>query len=1492
MHGGQRGRLVAAYGRSTILIGLVAVSLAAGALSAPLAAQAGAPTDRSPLVAAPLAPPGPIDPQDRYPVPAPQDENGWRDPPETSVTLPPGVSPEQQLTEATPLPHEGGPTFDVFGVGPEAASHVAEVFPQDVNQQDANGEWHDVRSQLSPDPGYGWKGTVRGVTVHFPTQLTSATPVRVDFPGPHSLTAVPEGVDATASSGGISHGAVTYSYALPATDFVYGLALGGYEEKVVLKSPAADGSLTYDIQTSGLTLQALPSGDLSVITGGQPIAIIAAPVATDSSAGAASSIGVFALDDLGSGNYRLHVTFDQGFLARATYPVTIDPETRNVSSDTSDTYVDSQSPGTDFSSSGLLWTSDDGANNKRYTYVRFDASGLHRADRLVYTADMNLYVWDNPGTGMPIDASRVTSAWPNPVTWNSQPSVGAVMDTQTFPGGTGWWSWDLKSMYQHVLDSNTPNPWTDYGVRVSTNPTVSYSFRSANSAGGPILVLTYNDLPAAPSLAKPSDGFTSTHDSPTLKLASIPADPNGDDVFVSFQISDNGTDWTGNHLVYESPWSDERSYVVPSGILVDGQTYYWRARSWDVCRNWPWYQIAMCSLTDGLGKVYSQPASAVRSFTISMQHFGEDARWAMWSHDLGNGMSGKVNESNGNLYLNVPLDTLSTAIGDLSIGLSYNSLLGADQITKGYDYGLSPGWDLAIGPGSSARDLPVELVKLPRGNPDFPDAGVEIRFGGGRVMYFPHRDHQVFAASGSGAGVVRHNVDGATPADRSFFYRAADGSTYTFSNSGKLTEASPVAAQPSSGANDYKYTYTSGALTQVTDPLNRAVTLSWSSGKLQSISTWAGQSWQIGYNQTTGRLNSISIQVTNSSTGGTQTEALRSSYFTGTSLPGGLLKEIDNGVTQATGRTGWLVSYATNADDAKATQRVYQITAPPGGASSTPTPWTFQYQGPYSNQTVTTACITDPLATPAPSFCTGSHQTKVDFNTASLPIRIGGPADQTGYWPVTTEVWDSNNNMICNRTPAANAVAEIVNPNPCKNDQFSSVFTYQVDPPYQMLTATYPANANGGRRTQTYQYDSDTAGQTYNGLWVEKYGNKDFAGVPADEAVWSNLDASWGSGAPPGVPGGGDNWSMRWSGYLNLSNWTDPQKVSFRLTTHDEGASLTIGSVNLFDCVGTIQQVGTYNCGTGQDAKKTLWPGLRPITIEYSDLSGDASFKLEWDQGNGSWQVIPASRLQTNLGLLTRVTTSSGGNIARTSYSFPDDDSKARRLPDSVTTVDLLPSPNVSRETDYKYNQYGQVWRVTTAAGTSLAAMTTNTYTNNATTSCLTQTQDPTGAITTFACDAAGDVTQMSQQVQAVANQPAQTRTTSTEYDSLGRITKVTNPAGGYTITTYDQAGRPIQLDQYLGTGAGHDAHAYTNDSYDDAGHLLTEQLPLVKDPASGLMVRPTITHVYDWLDDETSTTDARGKTWLSTYDSLRRVIERQSPTGLVTDTENRRSES
>jgi RHS repeat-associated protein len=1418
--------------------------------------------------------PPPIPPGDRLPVPAYPEENVIHDPEAVlPVDLPNNAAPEEMVADLTPFPALGGPNFDVYGAGPKARPHVATVFPGVVNFEDADGGWRDLPTEFDADASGGWTANAFGVDLHFSAKLSGATPVELTFPE-GKLLIRPSGASGAGTSDGPT---VTYPDVLPATDVVYGLNGGGYVEEVVLKDASAAG-ISYDLNAPGLDLELETATTVVVSDAGKAVATLTVPVAFDAAQPAATTVPSLALDDIGEGNWRLDVTVDPDFLAKAVYPVTIDPTiTTTIYDDMSgvhdDTYVDLSAPTSSFADATRLKISGSTSATKN-SFMYFNTTALERAGIVVYndTEVVNRFASGGSGSGT-IQVRQVTSAWESPMTWNNQSTVSTdVVDSHFSTNWLGWWFWDVAPLYQKYLDTRPQYNQPNHGIRLSTPDTgLSADVYSAEGSGlyRPRLTLVYNNLPGPPILDLPAEGFVSENDSPTLKVkggADWPTDPDGESVLVQIQISDDPNLFTGSHLKWSSGFSDERAFVVPTGILVDGNTYYWRAQSWDVC-----VEPALMCATNNV----DLNVSATRSLQISLKHFGDDPRYAMWSHDAGNGMTIKVNEANGNLFLDVPFDSLATAIGDLDVGLTYNS-------QQNVDYGLSGGWSLDMGPGSSKRDLPVELVQLAT----FPDAGIKIRLRGQRALYFPHRERKVFASVGPGSGVVKQNADG------TFLWTAADGGQYEFNGNGKLLRADPVAASAAHGDYGFDYAYNGqGELQSVTDPLGRAVTIDWVANRPDTLTTWTGETWTFTY--AGGRLASVAVDVTNPSTAQAQQEKVAFEYN-----GAGNVSEVDNGVTKANDRTGWLVNYV---EDPTGLRRVSTVTAPPGLASTTPTPWTFEYYGPYIGTTATYACITDPLGTPGGASCNAVHQTKVDFNTSGLPIGITGPADQTGYLPVTTLIWDSNNNLVCRRTPAANAAALIqwnpAQPTACQDDSRSTKYNYRNQEPFQLLSERFPApnsSGSGNRRLITYDYDRDTAGANFNGLWAELYENKDLRGVPKDSVLWGDMDESWGTGAPPGLTST-DNFSLRWSGLLDVSDFptgSNPgRKVAFRLTTADEGAGLVVGNSMLLDCLGTTQPPGTYNCGTNQDVKKRLLPGLRPITIEYSDLSGNASFKLEWDQGTGTWQVLPAWRLQMNLGLLTKQTLSyvSGGSttdVLETKYTFDTDWAKARRLPSEVGAKDLASTEN--RRTTFTYNQYGQVLTTTTAAGTSEAATTTNVWTNNATTSCLTQVTDPTDAVTNFTCNGAGDVTQVSQVIRAVASQPAQTRITDTQYDDLGRVTKIAAPSGGYTQTSYDQAGRPISVTRNLGTGAGHDPTATWTNAYDDAGHLLTETLPRVLDPATGQLAQPVITHTWDWLDDETQRVDVRGKTWTYVYDALRRLARTTSPSGLITETEYR----
>ena len=1306
-----------------------------------------------------------------------------------------------------------------------------------------------------------------------------------------ALGGLPEEIPAV-----VTDTSVTYPGAVDGNDLVYTITPSGVLEQVVVKKAPAESTFRFSISTKGLSLTPNAYGGLEVVgEKGDPLGTISSSVAYDSSADAASDTAKYDLSVRADGSYDLGLAFDPGYFKTATYPVVIDPVLNQQVSPHRDGYVQQSTPTTNYESNVNLKV-----GSGLRSFLRFDMTNFSQSGRIVYDASLFLYPTATGGVTGGIAARRVTQTLPafGTLNWNNQPNVGSndLDVVSSANGGNGWWMWQLKELYQHIIDpSDLWNPhWDNNGVRLSASNAKTFYATEATGTADPVLYLSYNDLPNAFNLDTPPTNYVSETESPTLRANSLPSDPNNDDTLISFQISDDGVTWTGSHLIFQSPYDDKKSFTVPGGILIDGQDYWWRAVARDVCAQ----PDGLCSLTDGAGTVHTPTPSGVRKLTVSLKHHGDDPRYAMWSHDVGSGMTLKVNEANGNLFLDVPLDSYATPIGPLDVGLTYNHQASSD-------YGLGPGWDVAIGPRSGHGALPNRLYKLDTAS----SADVKIVFRGGRTIYFPHVDGNLYGATSATSGWVRKG-------SANWTYVDGDGGRYTFGLSAeqpegaRLKSAKPASASDAASGKSIDYLYNgSNQLTSVTDPLGRKITLQWAAGKLDTITASGGTEptsfspdppfdtvWSMAYDGS-GRLNAVDVLVMDQYSGNGDFQTVSFSYTT--SAPVGKVNQIKDGRINAAGATGWQIGYAI---DPTGLGRVQTITAPPGGASSSPTPWQFLYHQPFKGTTAAGACVTDPRGTGTlPTDCDAEtdtdpyNQTQVEFSWAGLPIEIVTPMDENGQRHVSTYVFDDHLNLLCERDPVANVwggkhCTSQTDSNGTYTDLdpdgYSTRYTYFAQAPYRLKTIKHPSPTTAAPRLQeAYSYDS-----TFTGLWAEVYEVSNLADLPNDEYVWTDFDQDWGTGNPPGA-NGGDSFSVRLTGYIDVADWSGPRTAKFRIWSSD-GVSLSVAGSTILDCFGQTQSAANYNCGTNQDVKKTIWPpgsDLVPIEIEYSELTGSASLDVRWDGGDGGAFAVPAAtRFQPNLGLVTTKTYQSVGattsDVWEETWSFPTDDLKARRLYQDHHRRALPTGPDyVDRAT---YNSYGQPLTITEHYGTTEAATTTNVWRNGTPpwdpdwkVSCLERTTDPTGAVTDLQCNPAGDEIARTVSVSAVANQPAQTRNTFTYYDTLGRPTAVQGPSGETALSAYDLAGRVVQSKQEITAGV----FAITDLAYDHAGHLLTETLP---DPdRTGPLPRPVIAHTWDWADLERSRTDARGKVWNFDYDPLSRPTTSTSPLNAVTTT-------
>lgn len=1405
-HMGKRGIRRKANSAVTLTsVALLLATTATGFTSANAAEDSGSLVE-VPQLADPSAPPAPLSLRQRLPEKAKSGATLGLASVDTGTPSIAGASVDNITSDLMQADALSGSNYDVYTDPTTGGSHVAVVYTGDLNER-AAGSWRASDGPLATtSTGYTARRS-GNAKITFPLSLSSDSPVTFAV-GTGSMTMVPVGVRPT--TGIKNEDSVTYPDALAATDIKEAATPGGFKESLILKDSSAPTTITWQLGTNGLGLDN-SSKDVAITAGNSVVARMPIAFITDS---AGRSIRQPLTLDRQS--LTLTLALDPTFLAEANYPITIDPGASTLSA-SRDTYTDSGTPSTSYETATNMYARYSGPT--QYSWVNFDTSGLTNSSRLVYAADLKLKNVSGTST---TTVRQVTAAWPGTMTYSNQPSV-AANDTASASGAAGaTWTWNVASLYQRYIEGS----WTNYGMRLvnlsTSNATRFYTKETGNSANRPSLVLSYNDLPGVPTLSSPEGALTS--DAPVLHATAIPSDPNSDPVLLQFQVAlcpsgncasadfSNPT-WTSNYL-------DTPSAQVTAGILQAGNTYTWRAVARDVCSG----TSTLCSLTDGAGVVHAAPTSLTKIFQIAPTNLGRDDRYEMWAHDMGSGMSGAVNIANGNFNLNVPFDTLSTRLGGVTYGLNYDSLS-----TKASDLGT--GWSLYATP--DGIDTPVSLED--RSTSD----SIVITTASGEATTFVQAGASLYLSSGAGigAGRVTHNNNG------TFTYIPSEGGKVVFNSSGwPINVRAPQTTSDQGAAGGVlTYAYSGSHLTSVTDPDGRAITFTWTANALDRVTAQDGRIFEVTQTPT-----SLSfVDPTNRSVGIVRDASSRPT-------------EIRDGAVIAHSGTGWVVAY--NADST-----VSQITAPPGGAPTSPSPWVFTRTGPFFGQNASVGTVTDPRGSVPTTFTK-----QVDFNTRGLPIRVAGPADQNGYWPIEIKSWDSNGNLVCVRGPAANAIYEKT-PTNCSVDE-------QIDPiddkPTMSATSTYEPYAPY-RVTQTLegvqsgtQPQVDQAYVSGNGLNFSHYASLNLDAIARKEGIRLQMSADYGSGAPTGVTGG-DNWSIRYEGSLDVS----PGTYRFRFFTND-GVTVVAGTSVLAACFGEQKSSNHYNCGSDQDAVLTVaTAGRIPFTVFYSELTGNADYNLKWDAGTGgAFSTIPASvihPLSAPQGAHTgaKIDDGSGGVRPVRTPTYANDDETLTGLPSSVTTA----GGGATTTTTHGYDAYGRSMNMTIASGTGASATTSYTYGQ---TQCfLTQSGPDSGATITQTCNARGQATQRTVSVRAVNTQPSQSRVTDYTYDDMGRLLTEDPPGAAYITHTYDGAGRELSSDELLATGV----HKITTNAYDDAGHLLSV----------GSTDAGTVNYTYDWADNQLTQSDPRNATWktTSTYDAQNREISSTSPSGLVTAT-------
>lgn len=139
-----------------------------------------------------------------------------------------------------------------------------------------------------------------------------------------------------------------------------------------------------------------------------------------------------------------------------------------------------------------------------------------------------------------------------------------------------------------------------------------------------------------------------------------------------------------------------------------------------------------------------------------------------------------------------------------------------------------------------------------------------------------------------------------------------------------------------------------------------------------------------------------------------------------------------------------------------------------------------------------------------------------------------------------------------------------------------------------------------------------------NGLWAQYFDTADLT-TPVATQLDSEINFDWGSGSP-GSGIGSDNFSARWTGQVE-AQFTET--YSFIVNAND-GARLWVNGQLLID---------QFTQGSLADETATidLIAGRKyDIQLEYLEVTGDASLKLEWSSVSLPLEVVPTDQLHAS----------------------------------------------------------------------------------------------------------------------------------------------------------------------------------------------------------------------------------------------------------------------
>ncbi len=382
------------------------------------------------------------------------------------------------------------------------------------------------------------------------------------------------------------------------------------------------------------------------------------------------------------------------------------------------------------------------------------------------------------------------------------------------------------------------------------------------------------------------------------------------------------------------------------------------------------------------------------------------------------------------------------------------------------------------------------------------------------------------------------------------------------------------------------------------------------------------------------------------------------------------------------------------------------------------------------------------------------------------------------------------------------------------------------------------------------------------GLGATYFSNKFLAGDPVGVGTGVGnptgaLDQDWSAGAPAPVPtaSGGDNWSARFTGDIDLpytGTGANADVYKFRVASSD-GARVFIDDTRVvdawYDHDGTSAPGDFAVAAPPPNPTNPLTSSRHRIRVELYEATGNASVRLEWSPpaAGGVFSVVPGASLFPRYGLATK-TTDADNKVFATEYADAAQGLGPEHGLATATVVDPSGAAPLRSTTAYQTTSTGYRRPASRTLPKGAATALTYAYYGD---SEMVDNPCTTGA------DLANQAGAVRSSTGADPAGPQGRIAHESVYDGAGRVvaTRVATDAT-WSCTTFDARSRP--------TSTVDSAGKRTDLSYATPGQVSTSG------PDSAGTLRTTVAAV-DWAGRPASYTDEAGTTTTTAYDAYGR---------------------